>query len=131
RRPFVGDRFIPGGGWNDPDYLHGASYVQPPFDRSPTNGLRLARYAAADTTLAAAQRPLPAESITDFIRMPKAPDPVFAAYRRMYDYDRTPLKAKVEAADTTSSWVRERISFDAAYGRERVILYLYRPRAFS
>ncbi len=46
----------------------------------------------------------------------------------MYAYDPTPLNAVTESADTTDSWVREKISFDAAYGSERELVYLYLPR---
>ncbi|MBT8401120.1 MAG: protein kinase, partial [Rhodothermia bacterium] len=36
-----GQRFILGGGWNDPAYAFNDAYAQDPFDRSPTNGIRL------------------------------------------------------------------------------------------
>ena len=55
-------------------------------------------------------------------------DEVFGVFESMYTYDDTPLNAAVESVDETSSyWRQERISFDAAYARERVIAYLYLP----
>jgi predicted esterase len=55
-------------------------------------------------------------------------DEVFAAYEGVYAYERAPLNAVSEAREETRIWTRERITFDAAYGAERVVLYLYLPR---
>ena len=53
----IGDqRFILGGGWNDAPYQFNDAYSQPPFDRSPTNGIRLVRY-LSDSNLALAAGP--------------------------------------------------------------------------
>jgi len=47
----------------------------------------------------------------------------------MYEYDKTELNAEIESVDDSSeNWVREKITFDAAYGGERVIAYLYLPK---
>ncbi len=54
---------------------------------------------------------------------------VFETLRQQYDYDHTPLNAKVDRRDTTpSSWVLEHVSFDAAYGHERVPALLFIPK---
>jgi eukaryotic-like serine/threonine-protein kinase len=53
---------------------------------------------------------------------------VFQAYRRLYSYDRTSLKPTIASVDSTDNWRRERVSFDAAYGGERVIAHLFLPR---
>jgi pimeloyl-ACP methyl ester carboxylesterase len=54
---------------------------------------------------------------------------VFEAYRGMYAYDRTPLEPAVVSVDETSPfWRKETVSFDAAYGDERVIAHLFLPR---
>ncbi len=34
----------------------------------------------------------------------------------------------MEETETTEDWTREKVSFDAAYGGERVIAYLYLPK---
>jgi dienelactone hydrolase len=121
-----GERYILGGGWNDPTYAFNDAYAQDPFDRSPTNGVRLAKY-FSDENIALASQPI-VRDFRDFSKEQPVPDAVFAAYRRIYDYDRTKLNAVVEARDSTEDWVRERVSFDAAYGPERVSAYLYIPR---
>src|SRR5207245_9984508 len=121
-------RYILGGGWNDPIYAFNEAYAQPPFDRSPTNGFRLVKNIAADSNLSAAKRPVKA-IFRDYSKERPIPDRVFEIYRRLYEYDRTPLRPAVEERDTSAAdWVRERITFDAAYGKERVIAYLFLPK---
>ncbi len=47
----------------------------------------------------------------------------------MFSYDRTALDAEIDSAAEirTRLWTRERITFDAAYGGEEMVLYLYLP----
>jgi hypothetical protein len=54
-------------------------------------------------------------------------DELFAAYSRVFDYDRTPLNERIEDVDETRVWTRERITLDSAYGADRVIVHLYLP----
>lgn len=122
------NRYILGGGWNDPGYAFNDAYTQPPFDRSPTNGIRLVRYHPGDSTLAVTSRAAVGAS-RDFSRERRVADGIFEAYRRQYDYDRTPLNASAGPPDSSADdFVVQQVSFDAAYGRERVIAYLYVPR---
>ncbi|HEX2450576.1 MAG TPA: protein kinase [Gemmatimonadales bacterium] len=121
------ERYILGGGWNDQTYAFNDAYAQDPFDRSPTNGFRVAKY-VSDENVAIAQRPL-ARLFRDFTQERPVPDQVFAVYRRMYDYDRTKLNAVVDTARAeTDDWIREKIAFDAAYNGERMAAYLYLPK---
>jgi len=121
------ERYILGGGWNDPTYAFNDAYAQDPFDRSPTNGFRVVKY-LSDTSLATAQRPI-IRAFRDFSKERPVSDQVFAAYRRMYDYDPIKLNAAVEAKDDSSEdWVREKVAFDAAYNHERMAAYLYLPK---
>jgi dienelactone hydrolase len=121
-------RYILGGGWNDAEYAFNDAYTQPPFDRSPTNGIRLVRYRDGDSTLAALSRPVQ-RAFRDFSRERPVSDGIFAIYRRQYDYDATPLSAALEARDTTAAdYDLERVSYAAAYGDERVTGYLFLPK---
>lgn len=120
------ERYILGGGWNDPSYAFNDAYAQSPMDRSATNGFRLVQY-DEDANLEMAARPIE-RLVRDFSKERPVPDQVFAIYRRLYDYDRTPLNVVVEEADSSGAdWIRERIAFDAAYG-ERMFAYLFTPK---
>jgi dienelactone hydrolase/tRNA A-37 threonylcarbamoyl transferase component Bud32 len=122
-----GERYILGGGWNDPTYSFNDAYAQDPFDRSPTNGVRLAKY-LSDENVALASRPIVREH-RDFSKERPVSDAVFAAYRRMYDYDRTQLNSRIEAVDSSAeAWIEQKVSFDAAYAKERVTAYLFLPK---
>jgi len=121
------ERYILGGGWNDPTYAFNDAYAQDPMDRSATNGFRVAKY-LSERNLAEAGRPI-VRAFRDFSRERPVSDQVFAAYRRMYDYDRTRLNAVVDTArQETDDWIREKVDFDAAYNHERMAAYLYLPR---
>jgi dienelactone hydrolase len=57
-------------------------------------------------------------------------DEEYQIIKRQFEYDRTPLNAMVENVDDSSIfWRKEKITFDAAYGGERVIAYLFIPRS--
>ena len=121
-------RYILGGGWTGPLYAFVDASAQDPFDRSPINGVRLAKYIGRDSNLVRAAAPL-SRAFRDYFRERPVSDALFGSYLRMYDYDRTPLRAVVEERDSTNTnWIRERVSLDAAYGNERLIAYLYLPR---
>jgi formylglycine-generating enzyme required for sulfatase activity/dienelactone hydrolase len=123
-----GERYILGGGWSDPTYSFNDAYAQSPFDRSPINGIRLVKLLRDEPNLALASRPLE-QAYRDYSKEQPVSGELYETFRRMYDYDRSPLNAKVESRDTTpADWVTEKVSFDAAYGRERVLAYLFLPK---
>ena len=123
-----GQRFILGGGWSDPKYAFVDAYAQPPMDRSVINGIRLAMYDAADTSIAPASLPIP-RAFTDYTRERPVPDAVYAGFVPLFDYDPIALEAKVEMRDSTSEdWIAEKVSFTAAYGGERMAAWVYLPR---
>jgi formylglycine-generating enzyme required for sulfatase activity/dienelactone hydrolase len=119
-------RFILGGGYSDPDYAFADAYAQPAFDRSPLNGFRCIRYLEQDRNLTALQRPMERPH-RDFRAEKPVPDSVFAQYLRQFAYDKTPLDAKIEDEKTTPTGVRQKITFNAAYGGERMMAYLFMP----
>jgi formylglycine-generating enzyme required for sulfatase activity/dienelactone hydrolase len=122
-----GARVIAGGGWNDPTYTYMDTAGQPPWDRSPTNGLRLVTYPSSGTSLDHAREPVVFE-FRDYSKEKPVGDAEFRIYQRLYAYDRRPLNAVVERSDAAPDWTRERITFDAAYGKERMVAYLYLPK---
>jgi len=119
-------RYILGGAWNEPSYVFATQDAQAPFSRSATSGFRCAKYGS----------PLPANltsAITilarDYTREKAVPESVFALYKSLYSYDPSELDPRVEAVDESSAdWKREKVSFRAAYGNERVTAYLFLPR---
>ena len=122
-----GRRFVLGGGWNEPTYMFNDADAQDPFTRGPSYGFRLAmpldRGTAAE---AAAVIPLAHRDYTN--EKPVRPE-VAEAYLRLYAYDRTPLDARTEETDDSADrWRKEKVSFTAAYGGERVTAYLLTPR---
>lgn len=119
-------RYLLGGAWSDPSYLFWEEDAQVPFDRSATNGFRCARYPSAppETQMA------PIGRLARIYEKEKpVSDEVFKIYKSFYSYDRSPLDAKVESTDDSSPyWRKEKVSFRAAYGSERVPAYLFLPR---
>ena len=64
----------------------------------------------------------------DFTREKPVSEEVFRAYRGLYAYDKGELNARVEETETAEEWTREKVSFNAAYGGERVVAYLFLPK---
>ena len=123
-----GYRFILGGAWGDPSYIVQNLDARPPFDRGLTYGVRCAQYDEPPPEVLA-HIPLPSAS-PDFLRAERVSDDVFDAYRRMYAYDRRELNDTVESVDDASPyWSKEVVSFDAAYGSERMSVLVFLPRA--
>ena len=118
-------RYILGGAWNEATYLAVQPDAQAPFERRDTNGFRCVKYLSAPPAGVFAEVPRPAAGIAS--RTPVS-DAEFALYRRMYGYDQTALEARVEATEETEHWRRERASFAAAYGTDRVVAQLYLPK---
>jgi hypothetical protein len=56
----------------------------------------------------------------DFTQESRSDDEVFEVIRRMYAYDRRPLKDTVDAVEEEGQWRKETVSYDAGYGNERV-----------
>jgi len=121
-----GLRYILGGGWDEPNYTISFPDARDAFARAPTFGFRLARFLA----------PIP-EALTGsvpFVARDRrgdkpADDEAFRIYRDLHSYDKTDLKPAVEAVDDTSPyWRREKVTFQAAYGSERVVAHVYVPR---
>ena len=122
-------RYTLGGAWTDPTYLYSGPESAGPWDRLSNVGFRVARFGEAPSpeTL----EPVEALAFTrDYARERPVGDDVFAAYRGIYAYEKTPLEARVEAVDDTSPyWRKETVSLAAAYGGERLSAHLYLPKA--
>ena len=120
-------RLILGGGWNDPSYAFNDVYAQSPWDRSPTNGFRCIRYDATSTDLERLEHTVDLP-FRDFLNDPQVSDETFALYLNQFRYDDSPLNAEVEERRVEGDYIREKITFDAAYGGERMMAYLFLPK---
>jgi dienelactone hydrolase/predicted Ser/Thr protein kinase len=118
-------RYILGGGFGEPTYMFVDQDAQPPWDRRANYGFRCAKLAAPGSAAALAKLE---PAIRDFSKEKPVSDDVFRAYKGLYAYDKGPLNARVEETETTDDWTREKVSFDAAYGGERVVAHLYLPK---
>ena len=119
-------RYLLGGAWNEPPYMFVDPDAQSPIVRNADDGFRLVRYTDPPPDLAASTL---VGLFRDFNRERPVSDDVFRAYQGLYAYDKTPLNAVVEYTDDTSPyWRKEKVSFDAAYGNERVAAYLFLPK---
>jgi alpha-beta hydrolase superfamily lysophospholipase len=122
----AGDRrYILGGGWNGSGDMCMNPENRPPFDRAEVNGFRCIR-----STAPIPDRLLAPVDLTPANHASVKPvsEEVFQAYRSIFSYERTDLKAAVEGVEETPQWRKEKITFTAAYGNERVIAYLYLPK---
>jgi eukaryotic-like serine/threonine-protein kinase len=120
-----GKRYILGGGFGEAEYLFVYPDAQSPWDRRPNFGFRCVKLSAPPPPAAAAKLE---PSTRDFMKERPVSDEVFKAYKGLYGYDKAELNAKVEETESTENWTREKISFDAAYGGERVVAHLYLPK---
>ena len=96
-------------------------------NRAETNGFRCAKEAGPSDASAFASwgAPFPARDVTT---LKPVSDSEFTALGRFYAYNRTPLDGKVERTDVEEHWRRERVSFAAAYGGERVLANILIPK---
>jgi len=126
-------RVVRGGAFNDSSYRFNELSQAPPFKRAANLGFRTVLYANQD--------PLPQAVTADFefgeavnvYDIEPVSDEVFEIYLDQFAYDRDDdLNFRLESRhDDTSHWVRERVSFDAAYGNERIIANLFLPKNFK
>jgi len=121
-------RVIRGGAWDDDTRLSGNVIQAAAMDRSTRNGFRCVLYIDPEKIPEKAfvfQRPTP---LRDFRSEKPVSDDVFEVYKDQFFYDRTELNDRVEyRKESVGGWTQEKISFDAAYGGERITGYLFLP----
>lgn len=123
----AGKRYILGGAWSEPVYMFTDADARSPFDRDATFGFRTVKL-GNEALKAAVTAPIEFPS-RDYANEKPVGDEAFNAYRSLYSYDKSELHPRTEAVDRSDeNWTREKVSFDAAYGNERVTAYLYVPK---
>jgi serine/threonine protein kinase/dienelactone hydrolase len=122
-------RLVRGGAWDDNMYEFGNRRQAPPTHRSAKNGFRCALYPDPEKIPGSAFQFEKLTAQKDFYQEKPVSDAVFQVYKEQFSYDKTDLKAQVESRqESAGGWIREKITFDAAYGGERVMAYLFLPR---
>jgi hypothetical protein len=123
-----GKRYILEGAFTDPTYMFRDPDAQLAFDRRPGFGFRSMRQPTAlDATLTS---PI-ATMKPDLAALKPVGNEVYEAYRHLYDYDPIPLDTRVEETDANDPhWRKERVTVQAAYGGERLPMYVFVPRAY-
>ncbi len=125
-------RFILGGAWSESQYMFYTSDSHDPFSRSDNFGFRCLKYLTENKEPVEATLPVEEAPPYDFSEMKPCSDEVFEAYVSFYDYDKVELNPVVEDRKGYSrNTILEKVSFNAAYGNERVIAYLYLPRRYN
>jgi serine/threonine protein kinase/formylglycine-generating enzyme required for sulfatase activity/dienelactone hydrolase len=123
-------RCLCGGSWGVPQYMASSVEKLPPFDRDERNGFRCMRSLGQGPLSESTKISIPpAKPVLDLTQIKPVSDEVFKVYYGSYLYDKTPLDPKIET--TEDIWihcVRQTVTFNAAYGGERVIAYLYIPK---
>ncbi|MCK4826380.1 SUMF1/EgtB/PvdO family nonheme iron enzyme, partial [bacterium] len=121
-------RFILGGAWDDPYYMFYLRDAKDPFDRSPGNGFRCVKYLSSESTSEMIERPITI-SVRDYSIEKPVSEEIFKIYTSLYSYDKTDLNPEIEFVDNRSKdWKMQRISYNTAYGNERMSAYLFLPK---
>ena len=121
-------RFILGGAWDDPYYMFYLQDAKIPFDRSPGNGFRCVKYLSSESTSEMIERPITL-SIRDYSIEKPVSEEIFNIYTSLYSYDKTDLNPEIEFVDDRSKdWKMQKISYNTAYGNERMSAYLFLPK---
>jgi eukaryotic-like serine/threonine-protein kinase len=122
-------RFILGGAWNEPRYMFLDPDAQSPFGRLPTYGFRCVKEIPGTSLPKAALEPISPAAFSDFSKEKPVSDQVFAAFKNLYRYDTGPLDTVADPVDESGEyWTRQKVTFNAAYGNERMSAYVYLPR---
>ena len=128
---FEDRRLIMGGAWNEEPDMFVYQDAQSPWGRAPTYGFRCVKYA---TPLPPAQRaPVPrqfrsAPANRDYATEKPVSEAAWRIYQNFFSYDKAELKPALEWAQESEYWRREKVSFQAAYGNERVVAHLFLPK---
>jgi eukaryotic-like serine/threonine-protein kinase len=120
-------RYIMGGAWDEPAYMFNDPDARSPFERAANFGFRCVKYFDAEPQ--GTLDDLVAFQARDFRKEKPVSDQTFAIYRTLYNYDASDLAARIDSTDDSNpDWRLERVSFNAAYGNERVPALVYLPK---
>ena len=120
-------RLVLGGGFGEPDYMFQQTDAQSPWDRRAHFGFRCVKL-ATHRGRRGARRGYDSRLLERQAGLGRG---LQGLYRALYVYDKGELNAQVEETGTMEGWSRAKVTFDAAYGHERVTAYLFLPKSAS
>ena len=122
------DRLLLGGAWTDPSYVYLFPDRRSLFDRSKENGIRCVRFLDDADPTPAALRPLEAAVTRDYSVETPVGDEMYATFVRFFDKAPVPLEPSAESTDDSAEhWIKQKVSYAAGYGGERMLAWLYLP----
>jgi hypothetical protein len=123
-----GHAFILGGAWSDDPYSYNIIYAQDPFDRSEINGFRCIQHVETPDDMKIISGDIPI-NYRDYSKEEPVDDQTYEIFARQFSYDPTELNPHIEYLATDDDEVNyEKITIDAAYGNERLLMYLLLPK---
>jgi serine/threonine protein kinase/dienelactone hydrolase len=125
-------RFILGGAWGEPGYMYMLNtQMLPAMNRSEKNGFRCIKTFDDGDISKEAMKPVPELlGLPDLSDLKPVSDEIFDSYCGNYAYEKIPLESETEATDYTAlHYIRETVSFNAAYNNERITVYIFIPKS--
>jgi len=120
-------RYCLGGWWQDPGYVVTDSCVASAWDRSEGNGVRCVRYPEEAPPSAVQLKPADLR-FHDPYTIPPRSEESLETQKAMFAYEKGPLHPVVESRKKGGKgWIRETVTIDAAYDKERLIIHLDLP----
>jgi eukaryotic-like serine/threonine-protein kinase len=120
-------RYALGGAWDESSYQFDANDPVDPFWRTVSMGFRTVK---RPTPSPAASFAPPDVAPPQVIRAEKpVDDDTYRILADLHRYQPSPLDARVERTDSSPPfWVKQTVSFKAAYANERVLAHLFLPK---
>jgi eukaryotic-like serine/threonine-protein kinase len=118
----LNERYVLGGGWDEPPYAFSSRDARPPLSRDSTIGFRTIKRVDPPPADNFAQVPRVIQTLPE-----PASDVEYRVFESLHRYESSPLDARTERVDSAQYWRRETVSFRAAYGNERVAAHLFLP----
>jgi pimeloyl-ACP methyl ester carboxylesterase len=123
------DRITLGGAWSDPSYIYLIPEARPPFDRGAENGFRCIRRLEQGELSPLALAPIEKTGWRDFSLERPVKDELYTTFERFFDKERVALEPRIESTDDSAErWIKQKVSYAAGYGDERLVAWLYLPR---
>jgi serine/threonine protein kinase/pimeloyl-ACP methyl ester carboxylesterase len=124
-----GKRYILGGAWDERDPMFWGNDTRAATDRGKNMGFRCVKDLPGQAPPQEAFSEVRRTTFRDYSAEKTMSDDAFQVVKGYFAYDTAkPLNAVVERREETASWVHERVTVDAVYGTERLIVHLFLPR---